>query len=62
MERRLSLLFISFSLLILSLIVSVRGVEQSPFHPQADPRSLLVLGNARFTILTSKLIRYKISF
>lgn len=49
--------FLTAFVLVLTF-VSVGAVEQTPFEPRADPKAQVTLGAARFTILTSHLIRY----
>jgi alpha-glucosidase (family GH31 glycosyl hydrolase) len=43
--------------LILFLLFTISSFSQQKFHPVANPASVVTSGNARFTILTSGLIR-----
>ena len=43
--------------LFLFLLFTVGSFAQQKFHPVANPASIVTSGNARFTVLTSGLIR-----
>ncbi len=38
-------------------MTSIPSYFHIPFRPMADPKAVVVSGNARFTVLTSRLIR-----
>ena len=50
--------FLSFTLLLLSsAAVSSSNAPWGPTNPVADPEAMVIVGNARFTVLTDRMIR-----